>query len=418
MIRSLSKILSSIAVIGLIFINCVPFALVQSNFTSPLDTIQKNLENETIRCSKNSDCGSGNKCKNSKCVNSNGELIRVSTGIEIVDYSAEKWGKLSTDIIDRLESWPEYENNGLVGIGNSYSDGDGFDLKGLKNDLQNEGFSEDEVNLIVEEIQVNLHSGERQIRDTIRAVAKVMRNLIGGLAIIWIIISGIRMIFAQGEESVITDQKRSITYAVVGLVAILLIERMIDILYAPSAILITSLDAPAQLLSTNVEAAFSAEIYGLINFIKAVIASIAILFIIINGLKSITAAGEEEQIKKQKKSVMWIIIGLVLLAVDRVIVDNIFRIPTQQTDPELVDQIQASNVTSIINMVGTIIQFSLGFVGLIALGALIYGAGMMVANYGNDEMVQKAKKIVTSSIVGIIIIISAYTIVATLIVFK
>ncbi len=381
MIRSLSKIFSSLAVIGLVFINCVPFALAQSDFTSPLDDIKSKLEDE---------------------------------GITVVDYSGEKWGQLSADIIDRLESWPEYESNGLNGIGEIYSDEDSFDLIGLKNDLQDEGFSENEISLIIEEIQVNWRSGERQIRDTIRAVAKVMRNLIGAIAIILIIISGMRMIFAQGEESIITDQKRSITYAVVGLVAILLIERMIDILYAPSSILITSLDADVQKLSTDVETAFSTEIYGLINFIRAIIASIAILFIIISGLKSITAAGEEEKITKQKRSVMWIIIGLILLAVDQTIVRNIFGTPVK----EQADQIKASNVTAIINTLGTIIQFALGFVGLIALAALIYGAGMMIANYGNDEMVQKAKKIVKSAIIGIIIIISAYTLVATLIVFK
>ena len=42
----------------------------------------------------------------------------------------------------------------------------------------------------------------------------------------------------------------------------------------------------------------------------------------------------------------------------------------------------------------------------------------MIANYGNDEVVQKAKKVIRNAIIGIIVIISAYTIVATLIVFK
>lgn len=377
MIRSLSKIFSSLALIGLIFINCVPFALAQSNFTSPLDDIKSKLEDE---------------------------------GITIVDYSEEKWGKLTPELIEGLALMKDgYEEGGLEKIAKDYTDGEGFAIKDLREDITNafESISDEDIELIINETNLYRFSGERQIRDSVRAIAKVVRNLIGAIAIILIIISGIRMIFAQGEESIITDQKRSITYAIVGLVAILLIERMIDILYGP-----TGVERIA--LSTDVESAFSTEVYGLINFIKAIIASIAILFIIISGIKSITAAGEEEKITKQKKSVMWIIIGLILLAVDQIIVKNIFGAPVK----EQADQIIASNVTAIINTLGTVIQFALGFVGLIALGALIYGAGMMIANYGNDEMVQKSKKIVTSAVIGIIIIISAYTLVATLIVFK
>ena len=375
MIRSLSKIFSSLALIGLIFINCVPLALAQNDFTSPLDDIKSKLEKE---------------------------------GIEVVDYSGEKWGKLTPRLIEELEF--DYEEEGLIGMA---KDEDFFAVKDLREYIEEtiDPISDEEIELIINEVNLYRFSGERQIRDTVRSVAKVIRNLIGAIAIILIIISGIRMIFAQGEESIITDQKRSITYAIVGLVAILLIERMIDIIYGPAGVVRVE-------LSTDVESAFSTEVYGLINFIRAIIASVAILFIIISGLKSITAGGEEEKITKQKRAVVWIVVGLALLAVDRTIVDNFFKIPTQQTDPELVDKIQAGNVTAIINMIGTVIQFALGFVGLIALAALIYGAGMMIANYGNDEMVQKAKKIVKSAVIGIIIIISAYTLVATLIVFK
>jgi sensor domain CHASE-containing protein len=47
----------------------------------------------------------------------------------------------------------------------------------------------------------------------------------------------------------------------------------------------------------------------------------------------------------------------------------------------------------------------------------IYGV-FILGRYVDDEMVQKSKKIIKNAIIGIIVIISAYTIVATLIVFK
>ncbi|MBN2086718.1 hypothetical protein JW758_00045 [Candidatus Peregrinibacteria bacterium] len=386
MIKTLSKFFSSLAIIGLIFINSVPFALAQNSFNSPLDTIKDKL-NE-------------------------GE-----DGVELVDFSESKWGKLPNRLIEGLSI--DYEEGGLGEIAKDFTDSaEGYDIQGLRDYITNDltfydeagevaPANEEEIQLIINEVNLYRFSGERQIRDTIRSVAKVMRNLIGSLAILWIIISGVRMIFAQGEESVITEQKQSITYAVIGLAAILLIERMIDIIYGPAGVQQTVLD-------TGAEAAFSTEIYGIINFIRVIIASVAILFIIISGFKSITAAGEEEQITKQRKAVVWIIVGVALLGIDQIIVNNIFGTPVKEQS----DQILASNVTAIINTIGTVIQFVLGFVGLIALAALIYGAGMMVANYGNDEMVEKSKKLIKSALIGIIVIISAYTLVATLIVFK
>lgn len=264
--------------------------------------------------------------------------------------------------------------------------------------------TDDDIELIITEIQARRFTGERQIREITRAVVNVMRNLIGGLAVIWIVISGIRMVMAQGEESVITEQKQSITYALIGLVAIILIERMVDLL----------LGAPGEYrVVLEPTDAFNLEVYGVVSYIKAIVGIVAIFFIVISGIQTVFAEGEEEAITKQRRSVLWIIVGLILIAIDKIIVENLFIQPVTQDD-----QLSVANVTSLINVVGRVLTFALGFVGLIAFGMLIYGAASMVANYGDEEMVEKGKKIIKNAIIGIIIAISAFTLVATLIGFQ
>ncbi|MBU0727183.1 pilin [Patescibacteria group bacterium] len=374
MLKIISKKLSFIALIAILFVSLAPISLAQ-DYTSPLDDIKEKLEGE---------------------------------GIDVIDYSENVWGKLSGRIITILEG------EGYSGMDVIAED---LNLEELDNELNEiDELSLDDIELIKNEAIAYQYSGERQLRDTVQGVVRVIRNLIASLAVIWIVISGIRMVTAQGEESVITEQKRSIIYAVIGLVSILLIERLIDILYGTPGTYVGTYggDYVNVFEPGATEARFSAEIYGVVNFIKAVIASIAILMIVISGVKTIMAQGEEEAITKQRKVFLWVIIGLILFAIDQTIVDNFFAIPVQQQE----GVIQASNVTAIINTIGKILQFLLGFVGLIALGMLIYGAGTMIANYGNDEMVQKAKKIIKNALIGIIVIISAYTLVATLIVFK
>lgn len=265
--------------------------------------------------------------------------------------------------------------------------------------------SQDDIDLIIDSMAILKASGERQLNEVARALANTIKNIIAGLAVIWIVYAGIRLVLAQGEESVITEQKKALFYAILGLVAILLVGRGIDFLYGPAGVTRMSL--------TTHDEGLTNEVYGLISFIRALIGIIAILFIIISAIRMMFAAGEESEITKQKTSLLWVGVGLLLIAINQIIVKQLFIIPVSQSD-----QIKTSNITVIINTIGTVLQFILGFVGLIAFGILIYGAGTLVANYGDDQMVEKAKKIITNAIIGILVIISAYTIVATLVIFR
>ena len=63
-----------------------------------------------------------------------------------------------------------------------------------------------------------------------------------------------------------------------------------------------------------------------------------------------------------------------------------------------------ANVTQLINYV-------LGFLGLVAVAMLIYAGVMMVISAGNEEGVTKAKKLIIYAVIGIVIILLSYSIV-------
>lgn len=331
--------------------------------------------------------------------------------VKVVDFSTAKpWGNLPDKVTKVFSS--TYKSLDELATAAKYSRAKRniSDLEKYLKDEYSDSLTSSEIQLIINEIK---YKGESQIQSTILSVAKVMRNLIGGLAIIFIVISGIMMIVAGGDETKITEQKQSITYATVGLVAILLIERLIDLIYGTPGSVAT--------LATSGKGV-SEELYGVIAYAKAVIGSVAILMIMISGFKTITAQGEEDQITKQRKSVLYVIIGIVVIIVNKVFVDNLYIKPIadklKASDPNAVEVITVSNVQAVINQIGTIIQFALGFVGIIAFAALIYGAGLLVANMGEDEAKEKAKKIIKNAIIGIVITLSAYALIATVITFK
>ena len=312
-------------------------------------------------------------------------------------FNYSKWGRLPDRIIGILEGEKYTSLQQLAEVAKG-AENIATTLAGVKD------LSSDDIRTITDSIAILKYSGERQITEVVRAVVNTIKNLAAGLAVIWIVYAGARMIFAQGEESVISEQKRAIFYGILGLVAILLVGNGVDFLYGPAGVVRTKLTA---------DAGFSNEVYGLVTFLRALIGIIAILFIIISAIRMMFAAGDESEITKQRTSLLWVGVGIILIAINQVVVRNLFVIPVTASD-----QIKTSNITALINTLGTVLQFILGFVGLIAFGALVYGAGSMVANYGDDEMVTRAKKIMKNAIIGILVIISAYTIVATLVVFR
>lgn len=387
----LKKISSALLALGFL-VSAAPLAYAQEDLFDPLDTIQDRLGQD---------------------------------GVTVIDYSDSQWGNIPREIqtqlatiqVESLRNMIDLvlPNVGLTGLTEEeILKSPEFQAALEAELLKSPTFSDDQISLNQNGIQtlnalVNefRFRGESQISQVVVAVANLLRNLLGALAVLWIVVAGTQMIMAQGEESVITEQRKAITYAVIGLVIVLILERMIFILYgAPSPDVTTG-------LATN-QIRFEQEIFGILSFIKTLIGSIAILMIVVSGIRTFFAQGEEDQITKQRKSVLWIMVGLGIIVVNEVIINNLYIDPIRRSG----DQITIGNVQRVVNLLGGIAEFLLSLMGLIAFGALIYGAATIIMNLGQQENIEKGKKIVRNAIIGIVIALSAFAIVATVIRFE
>lgn len=59
----------------------------------------------------------------------------------------------------------------------------------------------------------------------------------------------------------------------------------------------------------------------------------------------------------------------------------------------------------------TIVDYFLGFLGLLAVIMVVYGGVTYVSSAGNDEAVGKAKKIIMYALVGVVVILLAFVLV-------
>lgn len=70
----------------------------------------------------------------------------------------------------------------------------------------------------------------------------------------------------------------------------------------------------------------------------------------------------------------------------------------------------AQTADSLTNTIGTLIQTLLGFLGVVFLILIIYAGLLWMTAAGNEDKVKKAQSILMSSVIGLIILLSAYAI--------
>jgi len=59
-------------------------------------------------------------------------------------------------------------------------------------------------------------------------------------------------------------------------------------------------------------------------------------------------------------------------------------------------------------MAANVIRIALGFLGIIAVGLIIYAGWLYMTAAGEEEKIEKAKKILINAIIGLVIILSAF----------
>lgn len=69
-----------------------------------------------------------------------------------------------------------------------------------------------------------------------------------------------------------------------------------------------------------------------------------------------------------------------------------------------------SEDTSLEARIGTIISVVLGFVGVIFLGLTLYGGFIWMIARGNEQEIEKAKKLIEAAVIGLAIVFAAYAI--------
>lgn len=253
-------------------------------------------------------------------------------------------------------------------------------------------------------------TGVEMARSLTGRIVDNVRYIIGAVAIILIIVSGIKLVMSRGNEEVYSKQVSTILYAVIGLFVIGLSGEIADIFEVDRGGFLS--DPNVSLQKSRV---FSRSVEIIITFIKYIIGSVAVLFIVRNGLILIMAGEKEEELSKTKKNIFYGFLGLIIIMMANPIINNIFfKIDTSKypgtgpVKPGIDTKQLVLEIAGITNIVAAI-------TGPFAILSLVVGGLMYILAGENDERLGKAKKIIIWSIVGIVLIYGAFAIISTVI---
>lgn len=245
--------------------------------------------------------------------------------------------------------------------------------------------------------------GADSITSAILYVVDLFTYLIGTIAVLVMISSGVRLITAtKNIDDISEKQKESIKYAAFGLIVIVLANTMVKQVFFGEQGEVFRSEADIQMAAER----GTEQLMGVVNFLEIFIGALAILMIIIAGFRRVISAGKEETITKSNKAIMWAIMGLILVALSEFIIKGIV-FPDQGSR---LPDIGAANQQII-----SLTNFVSGFIATIAVGMYMYGGYLYVLAGTNEENATKAKKVFVAATIGLIVAMGAFALVNTFI---
>lgn len=251
--------------------------------------------------------------------------------------------------------------------------------------------------------------GSSQINNAVLAVVDWARNLLGTLALIWILVHAYALLTGGDSEEDLDKAKHSIIYGITALLLSFLAEPIVrNVIYGGGSNLAAGEAIFNQEVSTF---AFLQELQGVIRFIKTFIGIVAVVMIIITGAQSLMSM-EEGAEDKQKRNIIWILIGIVIIVLNEVIIQTgIYGAARYNPDTNKVELLRSSFQT--ITEVSGLLTFAMSFFALGGLTAIIYGGFLVLTASVDEEQASKGKKIIQSVGIGFVIVIISYTLVRT-----
>jgi len=228
--------------------------------------------------------------------------------------------------------------------------------------------------------------GMQAIVSAVSLIIKQLTLLVDVLATLMIVAAGLKLIYRAADDQM-EAAKRTIAGSAVAVMLVHLTPRFVDAFYGQSGA------AGATVLEGNVSegaSVLSAEV---------IVATAAVLTIIISGLKAIVNYGDESGVQQLYRTVFAVVAGILLVVLKRIIVAT-FGLPT-----EGIGLPGSPNISRAIAKGVDIVEGLLLFTALVAVAVIVYGGITMILSIGKEDQFGNAKNLVIRVSIGLVVIL-------------
>ncbi|MDA1209120.1 MAG: hypothetical protein O2904_03780 [bacterium] len=251
---------------------------------------------------------------------------------------------------------------------------------------------EDIMNQVSNGLGTTVAGGGENVGEIAFSYMSQIRPLMYGVAGLIILITGLMLAITQDEGQLATARK-TLFAAIASLILVTIADVIFQAFTGTTIGGVITVSGP-----TNAGGALLAtELLGLINFIEVPIGTIAILMIIVSGIRAVVALGTETGTQQLRRTVISVIAGLVLIS-SKILIANTFGVSGPASPTAAIGQT--------LGYLRTIVSF----MALAAVVMIVIAGMYMVMNKGDAEAVSKAKGLIIRTLIGLVVIAVSYNI--------
>jgi hypothetical protein len=241
-------------------------------------------------------------------------------------------------------------------------------------------------------------TGEALAIQFVQNLIRIVRYIIGGVALVMGTIYAMMLVLARGKEETISKQRQNFIWVLIGFVILIISENVARVIFNPETA------TSEKLIDFG---AARDQLRSITTYMKWLFGSIFVLLMAISSIRMVMSGGDEETITKQKRNLTWSFLGMLIMLLASNIVNAIYVIK----EP---GEIVAGSAEAVTTELSGIIKLLLAFLGPIAVIFTIFAGFYYMAAMDNEERAQKAKRMIVGGVTGIVLIYAAYAIVNTI----
>lgn len=247
-----------------------------------------------------------------------------------------------------------------------------------------------------------------KLENLLGPLGRNLRIIVGAIAVVLIVVSGFSMVISGDNEETEKNQKKSITYGIIGLLMISIAGPIAEVFDYREGDILTD---PSKLVERV--GMFSDATRLVITFLKYMLGGLATLMFIRAGAIMIALGDSEEKMTREKKNLALGAGGLVMVMLSEIVVKKVFYVASFN---ESTGETQVSiNQNEFLTQIVAITNILVSFVGPIMMLGIVAGGVLYVTAAGDEERTGLAKKILLNSVIGVVIIYGAFALVSTII---